>query len=150
MQGITGLYTAINTLIAEKEFDDRLAIDANTLFEEVKSMVDPRTADFQWYVRVAIMSAIKTTLNQKGYRSVVRENGIFVNPENCEKPEYLARLYNNAKLTEQQKEEIVLLIKKAIKKANIEGQLTFDFSTETIVEDFTEKQLIAMLKADAS
>ena len=97
----------------------------------------------------ALRAAAEVALYQKGYKSVVKGEGIFVNVENCEKPEYLKRLFNNAKLSESQKVNAVNIIKKRIKETNIEGQLTIDFSNGEIVENVSEEQLLDMLKDDA-
>lgn len=149
LKGIAGLYSAISALINEREAESRLAIDASELAEDVRNEVDIYSASLDWYIRFALRAAIEVGLYQKGYRSVAKGEGIFVNPNNCNKPEYLARLFNNAKLTEAQKQHAVNLIRKAIKTSGCEGQLSFDFDTGLIVEDVTEAQLIEMLRDDA-
>jgi hypothetical protein len=149
MKNIEGLYTAIGNILEEKQDENRLAIDVGTIMEEVKEQVDVYSASMDWYVRFALRAAIEVSLYQRGYRSVVKGEGLFVNPADCEKPEYMARLFNNAELTRRQKETVVGMIKKAIKTSNMDGQLAFDFETGLIKEDITEQKLIEMLKADA-
>lgn len=149
LKNIEGLYTAISAIINQREEDVRLAVDVDDVIKDVKNEVDVYSASLEWYIRFALRAAVEVVLYQKGYRSVVKGEGIFVNLENCRKPEYLARMFNNAKLSETQKQKAVAIITKTIKTSGVEGQLTFDFESGTIVEDLTEAQLIEMLRADA-
>lgn len=151
LKGVEGLYTAIGAIINQKEDESRLAVDVNNVIENVKNEVNVYSAQLEWYIQFALMAAVEVVLYQKGYRSVVKGEGVFVNLQNCRKPEYLARMFNNAKLSEAQKQKVVARITKAIQEATMEGQLSFDFSGEggTIVEEVTEQRLIEMLRADA-
>lgn len=151
LKGVEGLYTAIGAIINQKEDESRLAVDVNNVIENVKDEVNVYSAQLEWYIQFALRAAVEVVLYQKGYRSVVKGEGVFVNLQNCKKPEYLARMFNNAKLSEAQKQKVVARITKAIQEASIEGQLSFDFSGEngTIVEEVTEQRLIEMLRADA-
>lgn len=149
LRSIEGLYTAISAIINQRESDMRLAADVDDIIKDVKNEVDVYSASLEWYIRFALRAAVEVVLYQKGYRSVVKGEGIFVNLENCKKQEYLARMFNNAKISEAQKAKAVAIITKAIKNSGVEGQLAFDFETGQIVEDFTEEQLLEMLKADA-
>lgn len=148
MKNIEGLYTAINALIAERENDNRVCIDMAEMIDALTDEVDVYSASIDWYVHFAIRSAIQIGLWQAGYRSVVKGEGLFINPQNTRKPEYLARLFNNAVLSEKQKQSVVEMLTGCIKNAGIEGQLSFDFSGQ-IHEDISEAQLIEMLRKDA-
>lgn len=148
MRNIEGLYSAIRALINEKEEKDRLVIDANNLIRDVKKEVDVYSASLDWYINFALRAAVETGLNQAGYRSAIKGEGFFVS-EKCSKPEYCARLFNNAKLSEAQKAKVVSMLKKNIDRNIIPGQLTIDFSTGMIIEDVTEKQLLEILRKDA-
>lgn len=150
MRKIEGLYTAIRTIINQHEDDKRLAADVDDIIKEVKQEVDVYSASLDWYIQFALKAAVEVGLYQKGYRSVVKGEGLFVNPDNCKKPEYLKRLFNNAHLTATQKKSVEDMMLKAVKSSAIEGQLRFDDVDGTIVEEITEKQLIEMLRADAS
>lgn len=150
MRNIEGLYSAINSIISQHEDENRLALKADNLIEEVKEEVDVYSASIDWFIRFALRAAVEVGLYQKGYRSVVKGNGIFVNPNNCNNPAYLARLFNNATLSERQKQQVVEMLKKTIKQQECSGQLSFDWVTNTIIEDVTEEQLLAMLEKDAT
>ena len=149
MQKIEGLYTAITSIIKEREDENRLAMDVDDIVEAVKEEVDVYSASLDWYIRFALRAAVEVGLYSNGYRSVVKGEGMFVKPSNCDNPAYLARLFNNARLSEEQKKRVVAMMKKAITDAGVEGQLIFDFEEETIVEEITEKQLLKMLEMDA-
>ena len=149
MQNIEGLYSALSALIRQKEEEERLAISVDDLIAEVKEEVDVYSASLDWYIKFALRAAVEVTLYQLGYRSVIRGNGMFVNIQNCTKREYLARLFNNAKLSERQKEQVVNMIKNKVNSLGLPGQMSMDFDTGMIVEDITEEQLMAMLIEDA-
>lgn len=150
MQNIEGLYTALNALIKQKEEEGRLAVSADDLIEEVKEEVDVYSASLDWYIKFALRAAAQISLWQSGYRSVIKGNGMFVNLQNCTKPEYLSRLFNNAKLSERQKQQVVNMIKRRISELGMPGQMSMDFETGMITEDITEEQLMAMLIEDAT
>ena len=150
MRNIEGLYTAIGSIISQHEDENKLAMKVDDIIEEVKGEVDVHSASLDWYIRFALRAAIEVGLYQRGYKSVVKGTGLFVNPNNCNNPAYLARLFNNAKMTEDQKRIAVDMIRKAIKQSGCEGQLRFDFESGTVIEDVTEEQLIAMLEQDAT
>lgn len=139
MKNIEGLYTAIAAIINQREEENRLAISTESLIADVKKEVDVYSASLDWYIQNTLRAAVEVGLYQAGYRSVVKGNGVFVKLENCTKPAYLARLFNNAKLTEAQKTKVVGIIKKTIKESGVSGQLMFDFENGTIVEDITEE-----------
>ena len=149
MQKIEGLYSAYSALIRQKEFDDHLAISVDQLVNEVPEEVDIHSADLNWYINFALKAAAEVSLYNAGYRSVVKGRGLFVNLQNCKNPAYLAKLFNNAKLTEKQKEQVVNMITRKINEVNTPGQMSIDFSTGTIIEDITEEKLIQMLEEDA-
>lgn len=149
MQNIEGLYSALNALINQKEEEHRLAISSAELIERVKEEVDVYSASIDWYVQMVLRQAVEIALWQKGYKSVIRGDGMFVNVQNCTKPQYLYRLFNNAKLTEKQKQQVVNKIKDRINEVGTPGQMSVDFETGMIIEDVTTEQLMAMLIEDA-
>lgn len=150
MQNIEGLYSALSALINQREEEGRMAMSADDLIKNVKEEVDVYSASLDWYIKFALRAAVEVVLYQKGYRSVIKGNGMFVNVQNCTKPEYLARLFNNAKLSERQKEQVVNMLKRRINEVGISGQMSMDLYNGTIVEDITEEQLMAMLINDAT
>ncbi len=149
MQKIEGLYTAIATIINEYEDANRPVMDVETIINDLKREVDVYSASLDWYIKLALRQAVSIGLWQKGYRSVVRGKGLFVNPDDCNKPEYLARLFNNAKLSEVQQTQVVNMMKNRLKETGIDGQLTWAMDG-TVTEDVTEKQLLEMLESAVS
>lgn len=149
MGSIDGLYSEIGAIIKEKENEERLAISVEQVVDEVRKRINVYSASIDWYIETALKSAVSTVLNQNGYRSVVKGNGMFVNPDICSKPEYMAKMVNNAMLEERQKEQIVEMLTKKTAEQGIDGQLSWDPTTGLIVEDFTIEKLMEMLKKDA-
>ncbi len=146
--GIEGLYTAITAVINERE-DTHRVMDVKELIKMVKAEVNVYSAPVDWFINQALMAAIESSLGKMGYRSVVHGEGLFVNLDKCKNKHYLARMLNEAKLAEIQKEQALNMITKQIKNSGVEGQMSIDFSTLTCVEDLTDEQLIEMLRADA-
>lgn len=149
MQNIEGLYTALASLIKDREASGKLAIDVKALIEDVKSEVDVHSASLDWYVKTALSSAAECALWRSGYRSVKKGEGLFVNADHCTNKAYLARLFNNAKLSEMQKKQVAAFLAKKIKTLGFNGQLSLDLETGLITEDVTEEQLLEMLRKDA-
>lgn len=149
MGGIEGLYSALSALIKQREDEERLVISADMLVDEVKDEVDVHSAKLEWYINFALRAAAEVALYQAGYRSVIKGKGYFASAINCDKPEYLARFFNNAKLTEQQKHRVVSYLKRRINEVGLQGQMSIDFDTGEIVEDVSLDALVEMLKADA-
>ncbi len=150
MANIEGLYTALNAIIKTKEAENRLAIDVQTLINEVKDEVDIYSAPLDWYVQNVLRAAAEVALWQSGYKSVVKGYGIFVNAANCKNPVYAKRLFNNAKLAELQKQKVVDFLMKNYQPMGIPGQLTMDMDTGTVIEDVSLEQLMEMLTKDAN
>ena len=148
MQGFKNLYQELNCIITEKELGDHATIKVEDVVNEVKKRVNVRTASRKWLEYRALMASAENVLWRRGYRSVIKGKGWFVNASNCNKPAYLKRLFNNAKLSEAQKSAVVNYIKKCIKVSGCEGQLSFDMNGY-ISEDLTEEQLIDLLEKEA-
>lgn len=149
MQNIEGLYSSISAFVKESEDENRMVISVDEVVKRVKNEVDIYSATLDYYIDSTINHAVATILNQAGYRSVVKGNGLYVNLDSCENPDVLARLYNNASFSEQQKKQVVEMIKKRIKEVEVSGQFEMDFETGNIIECISEEQLIAILEADA-
>ena len=149
MAGIAGLYTAINAIIREKESQGKGAIHTEQVISEVKKEVDIHSATLDWYVDGAISDAVGSCLWQAGYRAVEKGTGLFVNPDRIKRPEYLSKLFNNAHLSAQQKQQVVDMMAKKIQDSGVSGQMSFDFENNMFIEDITTDQLIQMLMEDA-
>lgn len=149
MNSIEGLYSEINAIIRSKEEDERLAISVDQMVRELMSStnIDVHSASMDWYIETALKSAISTVLNQNGYRSVIKGDGLFVNPDICLKKEYMARLINNVKWEERQKAKIEELLTQKAEKG-IPGQLQFD-EEGNIIEEISLEDLLEMLQKDA-
>lgn len=149
MARIEGLHTALNSLILKSEDDEKLAIDVYSLVDEVKNVINTYSVSVEDAVNTILLGAAEVALHAKGYKSVVKGKGLFVNPDLCKNPKYLAKLYNNALESEAQKTHVKNMLMNSIKRSGCEGQLSFDIDG-SCYEDVTEEQLIQMLRIDAT
>lgn len=151
MARIEGLHTALNSLILKAEDEKRMVIDVYALVEEVKNIINTYTVSVQDAVNTILLGAAEVALHQKGYRSVVRGEGLFVNPDSVKKPEYFERLLNNAIMSEVQKKHALEVLMDSARRSGCDGQLSFDLENPgCYYEDVTEEQLLEMLRLDAT
>lgn len=143
-----GLYTELNTLIAQAEDERKMAIDVNVLMREVQYIVNLDSMPISELKDRYARAAASCALYQCGYKSVIPGEGIFVNVEHCKEPEYIRRFYNNAKYSERQKTAALERIKKKIKEEGIEGQMKFTLDGD-IETELSVSEIIDMLRADA-
>ena len=148
MQGIKNLYSELNCIITDRELRDQASIKVEDIVSEVRKRVNVHSASRKWLEYRVLMASAENVLWRRGYRSLVKSKGWFVHLENCSKPEFLKRLFNNAKLSEAQKEAVVNRIKKQIKTTGCDGQLSFDMNGY-ISEDLTDDQLIELIEREA-
>lgn len=148
MQGIKNLYSELNCIITDRELRDQASIKIEDIVSEVRKRVNVHSASRKWLEYRVLMASAENVLWRRGYRSLVKSKGWFVHLENCSKPEFLKRLFNNAKLSEAQKEAVVNRIKKQIKTTGCDGQLSFDMNGY-ISEDLTDDQLIELIEREA-
>jgi hypothetical protein len=95
-----------------------------------------------------VSAYVRCLLYQANYRSVIRGKGFFVN-EKTMRPELVARLFNNQKMTRDKAEQILAKIKRHIRSNDtIAGQLEYDFETGECVESMTEEDLLKMLESE--
>lgn len=149
MGRIEGLYTAISSIIKEKESENKLVISTDDVVEILKDedyLATASRADLEEYL---LRFAVAIGLNDNGYRSVVKGEGLYINLENCTKREYLDRLHNNAVEAEHQREQIVKIITKQRELAEIAGQTEWDEETGTIIEQVSIEKLLEMLRKEA-
>jgi hypothetical protein len=146
---LKGIFTELNVLIASEETKHKLAIDVERLTRMIQRIIDFDEIPIEELKDRYARAAASVALYQNGYKSVVRGEGLFVNVENCKKKEYLAKLYNNARMTKRQKEAALELIAKTIKLNEIPGQLKF-MPDGTYEEEATIDELIQMLREDAN
>lgn len=148
MQGIKNLYSELNCIITDRELRDQASIKVEDIVSEARKRVNVHSASRKWLEYRVLMASAENVLWRRGYRSLVKSKGWFVHLENCSKPEFLKRLFNNAKLSEAQKEAVVNRIKKQIKTTGCDGQLSFDMNGY-ISEDLTDDQLIELIEREA-
>ena len=144
MERIEGLYTAISTAIRERENDDKLVISVDDMVAQLRGDVDFDSVPKEVLADYVLRYAVAIGLNDNGYRSVVKGEGLYVNLEDCKNPDFIARLFNNAMIEEKAKEQVVNVIRKEIEASNVK-QFAFDIDG-MIFEEMTAEQLLELLR----
>lgn len=144
MERIEGLYTAISTAIRERENDDKLVISVDDMVAQLRGDVDFDSVPKEVLADYVLRFAVAVGLNDNGYRSVVKGEGLYVNLEDCKNPDFIARLFNNAMIEEKAKEQVVNVIRKEIEASNVK-QFAFDIDG-MIFEEMTAEQLLELLR----
>ena len=144
MEKIEGLFTAITTAIRERENDDKLVISVDDMVAQLKGDVDFDSVSKEVLADYVLRYAVAIGLNDNGYRSVVKGEGLYVNLEDCKNPDFIARLFNNAMIEEKAKEQVVNVIRKEIEASNVK-QFAFDIDG-MIFEEMTAEQLLELLR----
>ena len=144
MEKIEGLFTAITTAIRERENDDKLVISVDDMVAQLRGDVDFDSVPKEVLADYVLRYAVAIGLNDNGYRSVVKGEGLYVNLEDCKNPDFIARLFNNAMIEEKAKEQVVNVIRKEIEASNVK-QFAFDIDG-MIFEEMTAEQLIELLR----
>lgn len=144
MEKIEGLFTAITTAIRERENDDKLVISVDDMVAQLRGDVDFDSVPKEVLADYVLRYAVAIGLNDNGYRSVVKGEGLYVNLEDCKNPDFIARLFNNAMIEEKAKEQVVNVIRKEIEASNVK-QFAFDIDG-MIFEEMTAEQLLELLR----
>lgn len=143
-----GLFTSLRELIGFAEDNKRIAIKIDDLVDESEEMTDLSEMTREELERKYRKAAAAVVLYALGYRSVIRGKGFYVNRDLCKKPEYVKRFFNNAKITAEEKEQIVDVISKDIADLPEYPQLKFD-AHGRIYEELTEERLLGILEEDS-
>lgn len=145
MERIEGLYTAISTVIREKEADEKLVISVDDMVEQLKDRVDFDSVSKEVLAEYVLRFAIAVGLNDADYKSVVRGEGLYINWNDCKNPDFIARLHNNAMLDKTSKQQVIdALRKKRVELTDLK-QLAFDMDG-MLFEEMTTEQLLEILK----
>lgn len=144
MERIEGLYIAIGTAIRERESDNKLVISVDDLVSQLRDDFDFDSVSKEVLADYVLRFAIAVGLNDNGYRSVVKGEGLYVNLEDCKNPDFIKRLHNNAMLDKNAKQQIVDAIRKKIELSDVK-QLAFDIEG-MLFEEVTAEQLLEILK----
>lgn len=134
------------TMLSAKERKDEIIIDANKMTREILWNSDLSGLSREDLEYRFVSAYVRCLLYQANYRSVIRGKGFFVN-EKTMRPELVARLFNNQKMTRDKAEQILANIKRHIRSNDtIAGQLEYDFETGECVESMTAEDLLKMLE----
>ena len=147
-----GIYAQYSKFIKEQKNDNKLVIDVEKLAECVDFSEMPR----EELERRCKRAAASVALNQNGYKSVLRGEGLFVDYVNCTNPIFLQHLVENTKIDAIQAETAMKTLQK-IMKQNAEElpdyvQIAFQFDSEghsKMVDELSLTQILEMLRAEA-
>ena len=150
---IEELYTKITAIANEQEKDGKLVFKTDEFVEQLKEEFDWESVPKEVLADYLFRYAIATGLNSKGYRSVVRGNGLYVNLDRCRNINFAKRMHNNATQDMKSKEGRIIDIDKIIKELersrnDIPGQSAFDETyneTGMIFEELTTEEILEIL-----
>ena len=153
MKNLEGIYTLVGAMITDEENKNKLAIDSGKIINAIVN--DPQKwwgGDLEWYVKTTLRAVVDSSLAARGYKSVVRGEGLFVNPEKVSNEAYIRRLANNVKKDGFKADEKFQYLLDVLNRCRngVPGQLSLDLETGLIIEDITEEEILDMLRADAS
>ena len=135
--------------LAAKEQNNDIILDANKLADEIYDVCNLSHVSREELEYRLVSVYTRVLLYQSGYRSIIRGKGFFVN-ENTIRPELVARLFNNEKMTLDKANQIMADMKKRIaQNDNLAGQLEFDFENGGLRESMTKDDLLRLLEAEA-
>ena len=147
---IKGIYSGITAYTHQKEDEKHLAISTDALVEHLTENYreEIESTPKEELIDIVLRQAIAIGLNGLGYRSVLPGEGFYVNPDNCDKPEYWEQFFTNCEMEIMQKQQVYESLLQKRKEKNIPGQLQFDDNMK-IIETVSMEKLLEMLKADA-
>lgn len=153
MEKIEGLYTTIAAIINEYESDGKLVLKTDEMEERLRNDIDWKDAPKEVLVGYLFRYAIAIGLNMRGYRSVVKGNGMYVNLDRCRNINFAKRMHNNVQTDIKSKEGKQLDIDKIIKQLEkgsntIPGQSAFDETfneTGMLFEELSTEEILEIL-----
>ena len=146
MGRFNGIYTQINTIIKEKESEYKLVISTDEIVERLVNVDFLATASREDLEDCVLRLAIAVALNDAGYRSVVRGEGLYINPVRWKEPKCGEQLLENAKMDVRNKEQMLQYVEKVVELPEY-AQGAFDENAE-LYDEITKQQLIEMLRAN--
>lgn len=147
-----GIYAQYSKYIKERRSENKYVIDVEKLADYVDFSEMPR----EELERRCKRAAASVALNQNGYKSVMRGEGLFVDYANSTNPIFLQHLVDNAKIDAIQAETAMKALQR-IMKQNAEElpdyvQMAFQFDSEghsKLVDELSLSQILEMLRAEA-
>lgn len=144
MERIEGLYAMTSTVIKEKENNGKFVISVDDMVEELRDRIDFETVPKEVLADYVLRFAAAVCLNDANYRSVIKGEGLYINLDDCQNPDFIAHLHNNAMLDKNAKQRIVDAIRRKAELSDLK-QLAFDIDG-MMFEEMTTEQLLEILK----
>lgn len=155
MRDEKSLYGIIGLLIDSEEDRRKIAIKADKLADDAMEIYDFSSYTKEDLEKRYVKALTAVELYQRGYKSVVRGRGYYVNLENCNNPQYFAKFISNGEESKAQKEQALKAIQNmAVKNLPNYNQLALNLDDEKIdlnnlLEEISLDQLLEMLEKDA-
>lgn len=146
-------YTVGKKLIENAERQFRPVLDVNVMTDQAVTLTNYdhlSREELEWRLARAELSI---ALYNRGYRSVIRGYGYFVNKNNIRRKAYADNLISNAKATAERRQEVYEeLIRNVAEQFPDDGQYEMEMDGEdiSIREGYTRDKILEMLEEDAS
>lgn len=153
MSKIEGLYAAITAMVIEQEQDGKLVLKTGDMVDRLMKEIDWQDIPKEVLADYLFRYAIANGLNARGYRSVVKGNGMYVNRDRCRNINFAKRMHNNVQKEIKTKEGIRIDIDKIILQlekgtSTIPGQSAFDETyneTGMLFEELSTEEILEIL-----
>lgn len=140
-----GIYSRLNKWIRNMKSNGSVVIDR----QELTKRLDYSEMDRKELEARCKNADVSVVLYQNGFRSVVKGKGVFVDSVEMKNPNTIAQLVRNATASAEQKKQVELALKEALKNLEKSGdfgsQMAFD-EDMTIFEEMSRDELIEVLK----
>ena len=132
--------------LAEQNF--RMVIDADELAHYVHDVVSLRHISRHDLEMKYVKAMVAVCLYQRGWRSVVRGKGKYVNYELCSNPAYMAQVAQNKSRDIKADKEVLERLKEAARSKGIDHQMVIRADGSVGVEMSLE-EILSLLEREA-
>lgn len=132
--------------LAEQNF--RMVIDADELAHYVHDVVSLRHISRHDLEMKYVKAMVAVSLYQRGWRSVVRGKGKYVNYELCSNPAYMAQVAQNKSRDIKADKEVLERLKEAARSKGIDHQMVIRADGSVGVE-MSLDEIITLLEREA-
>lgn len=132
--------------LAEQTF--RMVIDADELAHYVHDVVSLRHISRHDLEMKYVKAMVAVCLYQRGWRSVVRGKGKYVNYELCSNPAYMAQVAQNKSRDIKADKEVLERLKEAARSKGIDHQMVIR-SDGSVGVEMSLEEILSLLEREA-
>ena len=144
----TGIYTDCGVAVSEAINKKVKVISLDNLARRVIQKADFSNVTEDELRESYVRHALATTLSDRGYYSVVRGKGYYVNLDNCRR-EYKKAIADNVASDAEKAERLLKIINSGLETAEIDGQMVLNPETMEIESEITQSELLEMLQEES-